>query len=464
MSTQNQSDCQNTPVPDNESNLAIEDAENAHGSFQNIPLLNGIVLESEVQVFPGVRLVPFPLSLKKGTEIPRYISEWAPAAGGIEYFFRKTQFIIDLSESSGFKAKQFLQALSLACNSAVQIATTVPVRKGEDPRSTVPYTGRPHSCLPPDTVKVSDIEKTKRLYRRLTNLDSDVRQKLHIPIDRWIKSHAERCAMFDRVIDPEISPKDIPGFPTTRDVDKIIDLNIAFESLYLDGIGKLSHHLSNRGSEYLAETQDEQEELKGMFKEIYNWRSKAVHEGILPAKDVNIWKESVTPSEFIKRAQDLCRRSILKIIQDPHPRVILNLDKEYLKPLLKNGRKLRKYKAYLQCRFRLTDSDHYQLHAMIPPDGISKKGYVKEVWIKYVTESVEIDNQPYDLMTPEVHDTKQRIQEFMLDSDGLIKLVPTPNEIQDFTLDSDGLIKLTPNPNEIQIKYFQDQKDANERL
>ena len=61
-------------------------------------------------------------------------------------------------------------------------------------------------------------------------------------------------------------------------------------------------------------------------------------------------------------------------------------------------------------------------------------------------------------MTPEAHNTKQRIQEFVLDSDDLIKLLPDPDEIQEFVLDSDGLIKLVPNPNEIQIKYFQDQK------
>ena len=352
----------------------------------------------------------------------------------------------------------------MACNSAVQVATIISVKKDEQPFSLVPYAGPIVTNLQRNATKDSDIKEAKRLYELLSCLDSDIRQKLRIPINRWIKSHAEQSAMSDRVIDPEISPKDIPGSPTTRTVDKMIDLGIAFESLYLSGSINLSLDLRNRASEYLAESQEEQEKLKEMFKEIYNWRSKAVHEGTLPAKDVKIGEESFTPSELIKRTQDLCRQSILKILEDPCPRVILNLDKEYLKPLLKNGRKLRKYKAYLQCRFRLTNSDHYQLHAMIPPDGISKKGYVKEVWVEYVTESVEIDNQPYDIMTPEAHDTKQRIQEFMLDSDNVIKLLPDPNKIQEFTLDSDNVMKLLPNPDEIVVKYFQDQKDSNERL
>ena len=458
MGTQNQSDHQDTSGTVNEIDDPIKMAEESRKHFQGIAVLDGIVLETEIEIFPGVCLVPFPPSLgKRGAEIPRYISDWASTVG-IEYFFFKTQLIIDPSESSEFNGEQFCQVLSLACNSAVQIAIHVSVRKDEGSFNLVPYTGPIHSYLPRNPVKSSVIEEAKCLYERLENLDSDVRRKLYIPINRWIKSHAEQNGMFNRVIDPEILPEDIPNSPTTRDVDKIIDLNIAFESLYLDSISKLSHHLSNRASEYLAESQDEREELKEMFKEIYNWRSKAVHEGILPAKDVRVGKESVTPSEFIKRTQDLCCRSILKILKDPYPRVILNLDKGYLKPLLENGRKLRKYEAHLKCQLRLTDSDYCQLHAMIPPDGISKKGYVKEVWIEYVTESFEIDNYSYNIMTPEAHNTKQRIQEFVLDSDDLIKLLPDPDEIQEFVLDSDDLIKLVPNPNEIQIKYFQDQK------
>ena len=464
MSIQNQSDRQNTSCTDDDINRAIEAAEKSRDSFQNIALLDGIMIEAEVEVFPGIRLVPFPPSLgKKGKEIPRYVSEWAPIAGGIEYFFDKTQLIIDPSDASEFNDDQFFQALSLAGNSAVQIATFVSVKKDSDPFSLVPYTGPTVSRLPRDAAKDSDIEEAKHLYNLLGGLPLDVRQKLHIPINRWVKSHTKQ-GIVDKMIDLEVPPEDIVNSPTTSDVDKMIDLGIAFESLYLSGSSNLSLDLRNRASEYLAESQDEQEELKEMFKEIYNWRSKAVHEGTLSAKGVKIAEESFTPSELIKLAQDLCRRSILKIIKDPCPRVILNLDKEYLKPLLKNGRKLRKYKAYLQCRFRLTNSDHYQLHAMIPPDGISKKGYVKEVWVEYVTESVEIDNQPYDIMTPEAHDTKQRIQEFMLDSDNVIKLLPDPNKIQEFTLDSDNVMKLLPNPDEIVVKYFQDQKDSNERL
>lgn len=401
--------------------------------YDTVVLLDGIVLETEVEVFLGIHLTPFPASLgKKGKEIPRYVSEWASTVG-IDYFFNKTQLIIDSSAVSEFNSdhiEQLCQVLSLACNFGIQIASFVSVRKDEKPFSMVPYTGPPVCYMQHDPVKDSEIEEAKRLYELLDSLDPDVRRKLHISINRWIKSHAKQNAMFNKMLDFEIPPEDIATSLTTSDVDKMIDLGIAFESLYLDGVSKLSHHLSNRASEYLAESQDEQEELKETFKEIYSWRSKAVHDGRLPTQNVKIGEKSYVPLELIIQAQNLCRRSILRIVEDPHPRVILNLDKEYLKPFLENGCKLRKSETFpIKCRFQLVNGPDCQLHyAIIPPDGISKKGYVQEVWIEYVTESVELDNQDYDIMTP-VHHSRHRIQEFILDSDDSIKLLPNPDEI-----------------------------------
>ena len=315
MITQNQSDCQNTPLTDDEINRAIEEAENARDSFQYIRLLDGIVLRDEVEIFPGIRLVPFPRSLgKRGEKIPRYVSKWASTVG-IDYFFHKTQLAIDPSEASEFNSEQFCQALSLTCNFAVQIATHVSVKKDEKPFTLVPYTGPIHSYLPRDPVKSSDIEEAKRLYERLENLDSDVRRKLHIPINRWIKSHAEQNGMFNRMIDPEILPEDIPGSPTTRDVDKMIDLGIAFESLYLSGRKNLSRKFRRRASWFLKKDEVHRKALKEKFEKIYDLRCDAVHEGKLP-RDVEVCGKSIPISEFIEQAQSLCQQSILKIIKD----------------------------------------------------------------------------------------------------------------------------------------------------
>ena len=317
MSIQNQSDRQNTPCTDDDINRAIEEAEKSRKHFQQIALLKGIVLEAEIEVFPGVRLVPFPASLgKKGKEIPRYISEWVSTVG-IEYFFRKTQFIIDSSESSGFNGEQFLQALCLACNSGIQIATSISVRKDDDPFSLVPYAGPTVTHLPRHAAKDSDIEEAKRLYKLLGDLPLDVQQKLHIPINRWIKSHTKQ-GMVDKPIDLEVPLEKIASSPTTSDVDKMIDLGIAFESIYLSDINattELSFRFRLHASWHLGTDVENRRVLLTEFKRIYDLRSKSVHTGKLP-RNVKVEGKSIPTLEFIKRAQDLCRQSIIKIVED----------------------------------------------------------------------------------------------------------------------------------------------------
>ena len=293
--------------------------------YDNVVLLNRIVLENEVEIFSGIRLVPFPPTLgKKGENIPRYVSEWSPAAGGIRYFFYKTQLIIDSSVVSEFNIDQLCQALSLACNSGIQIATSIQVKMDEEPFSMVPYTGPSVTYIEHDPVKESDIEEVKRLYELLDNLEPDVQRKLHIPINRWIKSHVLQSAMVDKMIDSEIPPEKIAEAPTTRDVDKMIDLGIAFESVYLSGISattELAFRIRLHASLHLGKNKEDRQMLIEKFKKIYEWRSKAVHTGTLSTKDVRIGEEVISPLVFIKQTQDLCRKSILKIIEEgqfPH--------------------------------------------------------------------------------------------------------------------------------------------------
>ena len=70
MSIQNQPDHQNTPVPANESKLVIEEDENAHDSFQNIPLLDGIVMDVMSRSIPrGTACSVSTIVKAKGTEV-----------------------------------------------------------------------------------------------------------------------------------------------------------------------------------------------------------------------------------------------------------------------------------------------------------------------------------------------------------------------------------------------------------
>ena len=308
--------------------------ENTSGSFQYIALLEGIRVEAEIQVFENIRLVRLPNST---SELPYYLPDFL-IPGISPDFLGKTLLVINASVSpvfckpfpevfregyhrdhlpfqvevtggkfSSFKEddfyEKFCQALSLVCNSAVRIPLkwrflaehvlfnldTMSVG-GTSWRTDVDRFGSSAAA------GKTQIDEAKCLYQNLVKLDSKVREKLQIPIDRWIKSKTNQ-----------------------NTVDKIIDLGIAFEAIYLSDISEtteLSFRLRLRASWFLGKDKARREELMKDFSKIYEWRSRAVHTGKLPNK---IKRTSFTPEEieaFITKAQDLCRQSILKILED----------------------------------------------------------------------------------------------------------------------------------------------------
>ena len=145
----------------------------------------------------------------------------------------------------------------------------------------------------------TQIDEAKRLYEKLINPNSNVVGKLQISIDRWIKSLTSQTV-----------------------VDKIIDLGIAFEALYLsetDYNREIRFRFSLHAARHLGKDKAHREELMKEFKAIYDWRSAVVHTGKLPKKGSGKKKKWYTPEEvweFIRNAQDLCRDSILKILED----------------------------------------------------------------------------------------------------------------------------------------------------
>lgn len=99
----------------------------------------------------------------------------------------------------------------------------------------------------------------------------------------------------------------------------MIDLGVAFEALYLpkDNIDQLSFQFRLNASWHLGKGKADRKMLIDEFKAIYTLRSKAVHNGVVP-EEIKIRKgeEPIATSEFIPRAQDLCRDSIMKILED----------------------------------------------------------------------------------------------------------------------------------------------------
>lgn len=313
--------------------------ENTHASFQYIALLEGISLETDIQIFEGIKLVPLPLST---SELQHYLPDIAMFHTPVLPLVGKTLLIIDASvspifhkpfpdlfredfqedlipfkvqvkggKSPKFKVEDFhnniCQALSLGCNSPVRVplkwrfvakneifnldnlgVSGIIQRYDADPFGNVIEIGQ------------SEIAEAKRLYEMLVKLDSDPRKKLQIAIDRWIKSKTSQT--------PE---------------DKMIDLGVALESLFLpkNKTDQLSLSFRLRAAWHLGESKAHRKELIDEFDAIYTLRSEAVHNGELSPK-VKIRKgnkvkqgKSILTSEFIPRAQELCRASIIKILE-----------------------------------------------------------------------------------------------------------------------------------------------------
>ena len=316
--------------------------EGAHGVFQHVTLLGGIKLRTKIEVFEGVQLVPPPPS-----EISEELVEYLPGFPRDAYvnpansFFEKTLLVIDRPGFSIFHKpspdptfpwglpvdklpfqvkvhdvkflnlakvhffrKLFCQALSLVCDSPVQIIDGEKFFFEAD-KSFNPYDSTinmlRHSDLLRSFTEVEeiDIEKAKRLYDILDK-NSDVREKLQIPIDRWRQSKTDK--------------KPIDEITDDKSIDEIIDLGIALEAFYVTS-GKITKQLCHRAPWYLGENEEKREELKTEFKAIYDYRSDIVHNRELN-ETVQVGEQFVAASELVARAQDLCRTSIMKVLDD----------------------------------------------------------------------------------------------------------------------------------------------------
>ena len=320
--------------------------EGVHGFFQYVAFVDGIKIETAIQIFEGVRLIPLPsLNATKTTdEVLQYLPGFPSRASfdQEDSFFGKTLLIIDQPGFSIFHKppeqlfeprskvsdlpfqvdehdvkfqnskeinafiKSFFQALSLVCNSSMYIyhlGWFLGVDKslqgqGGTIRTRDPFWDR-RPFVNSTKVEQTEIDKAKYYYEILSSPNSSISEKLQIPIGRWKKSKA-----------------------SANSVDKIIDLGIALESLYLSGTeskNEIRFRFSLHAAWHLGENKEHREGLMKKFKAIYDWRSAVVHTGKLPEKGKGKKKKSYTQSEvseFIRNTQDLCRDSIIKILEE----------------------------------------------------------------------------------------------------------------------------------------------------
>ena len=305
----------------------------------NVAFLEGVKIETEIELFNGVRLIPLP-SGQLSAKVKQYLPDISVFAftEHADSFFGRTLLVIDrpvfsvLCKTSekiiqngtridelpfqvevpevkftshqavGSFDKFFCQALSLVCNSAVEIVITGFLLQEENSFNQTHGPGKMFRYFkplgnPPEAGEAG-IEKAKYLYERLVDLNSDDRSTMQIAIGRWIKSKT-----------------------SGSDVDKIIDLGIAFEALYLSNISEpteLSFRLRLHAGWHLGENEEDRKALMKEFGEIYRWRSKVVHTGKLPNKKKKTPFTHKEVKHFIEMAQELCRDSIMKILDDGH--------------------------------------------------------------------------------------------------------------------------------------------------
>ena len=299
---------------------------NQSGTYKGFSMLSGLSLESDLPIFDGIRLDKLPTSTSEPPPFfPKSFSNVFPNFQPAD-FSRKAIIAIDHSispaflkpfppsfemnpfnktiastDAPDFNLGLFCQALSLTCNVSVRPIMSW-IHVGEDaifvPRGPIgggmSYNSQGFNDRSSVAVTETEITEAKDLYRNMLQLSAQTHDSLQIPIDRWIKSKG----------------------PASY-VDKMIDLGIALESLYLGGIkgAEVRFRFSLRASWHLSETRNERIDMMKTFKQIYDQRSNAVHTGVLP-EEVTVDGARIPTYEFVTQAQDLCAMSLKKVIND----------------------------------------------------------------------------------------------------------------------------------------------------
>lgn len=231
-------------------------------------LLHGIRIKHELQVADGIILMPLPYSKREPVNmtpgLPTILTEEPKSYLGkvlLRIAYCCSQKKVKSEEFPDFKSQilTFLGHLSVVCGNPVHRLKAWVQPKGSNPSgiSVVSSLQEPH--WRPIAISEAEVSKTKEQFDKFTKLMPNVQEKLDIAISRWVKSKTE-----------------------TNSINRIIDLVIALEVLYLSGTAEqqqLSLAFRLRAAWHLGSDVQERQNLMSLFKHIYAARSKAVHTG-----------------------------------------------------------------------------------------------------------------------------------------------------------------------------------------
>ena len=294
-------------------------------AFRAYTLLGGVKVEAPVELYDGVRLVLLPSSGELPGFLPFMFRPGVESLHGATLIsedlsasprYMNPQIFLAEADTSGntpfeiqhqstdmpnFSASEFCKALSLASRTRVFPSVSWQfVSEDEVANCWATFGGYGWMRDPePDmrrTVTAPTLQQAKHVYESLTSMSPDDRDRLAVPVDRLIAS-----------------------WDAKGQVDQIIDLAIALESLYLpDGGGELSYRLRIRAARYLKTGLPERKELASHLGALYKARSKAVHTGKIPDEH-KIGDRRENTKYLIHVTQDFCLGSILRVLDGGVP-------------------------------------------------------------------------------------------------------------------------------------------------
>lgn len=317
-------------------------------SFQHYNSLNGIEVSQDIQIFDGIWLIPIPKYISDSDkEINKFyklfstmsedllkkqsdLMNWECIKGKTllvsnctvsPIFFKPSQLAEDVSpQSLRIKVgeinlnepydrffERFRLALSLVLNTDVIISTSWFFH---DPRKLTNTSAVGSSGYGGNTSirinKTFGIDQVAEFKYIFNKLDSHVPENLSKSVNRL-----EVPKNIYRAIKRWSSV-----FSTGDPIDKMIDLRIAFEALYLEdgNKGEAGFRLSNRAAWHLGTGVEHRKQLHKFFRTFYDQSSSSVHsENIKDNKIRNA--TNLDRTEFITKSQDFCRDAILKFLK-----------------------------------------------------------------------------------------------------------------------------------------------------
>ena len=280
--------------------------------YSKLALIGGVTLEEEIDLYDGIKLLPLPEtdeslsstypSLLPDSELRHRFSEAVlikEERTVSPHFMRpdaNSKFVTEAisQQAPDFDPRTFCLIVSLVTTRHAYVSMEwasmsedefINLLIGSAFQYVVIQT--PELSLP---VVASEIAEAKTVYEQFRNSTPGAQKRLKIPLTRLAVS-----------TDNNRSP-----------LDRIIDLAIALESLYLPGIkDELSFRLKLRAAKHQEDTVEKRRAIAKTLDKFYDVRSRIAHTGSPPSE----YAALADLIGILAATQAVCRRSIRKILE-----------------------------------------------------------------------------------------------------------------------------------------------------